>query len=167
MHLKLEQAPMKEAAMYNRILSLAAALCVVGPSATNAATPLPSGPEPSAIETQFFDDLERGDAAAAYHYAFRETESVLGTSNVENLAAQTQGAIKNFGSLETWTLFKKKQITPTFFQDVFYVKFGIVPMFVELQFYKPNDHWLVTEIQIGTYRNAITSGYVDETDAAP
>jgi hypothetical protein len=144
-----------------RVLFLACALALATVGASNAQVSAPPG-EIGVIANQFLSDLKAGKSSEAFHFAFKDLEASLGTTTVENVAAQTSAALKTFGTIQKWSSFKTDFVTPSLVRQTYYVECKDVPLFLTIQFYNGGGGWHVIDIQLNTYSNAKEKGYLDQ-----
>lgn len=84
------------------------------------------------------------------------------TSGIEAVGASTQAMLKNFGGIVDWSEYGRQQIGVTFIRQTFYVRTGSTPLFMTLILYQPGAGWRVTDIQLGTYYNQRSQGFLIE-----
>lgn len=145
-----------------RALFLACVLMLGGGSVSKAQVAAAAPAEIGVIANQFLSDLKAGNSAEAFHFAFKDLESSLGTTTIDNISGQTSGLLKTFGSIQKWSPFKTDLITGTLIRQTYYVECTNVPLFITIQFYNGGAGWHVVDVQLNSYSNAKSSGYLDD-----
>jgi hypothetical protein len=118
-----------------RALFLAGALTLAGFGIANAQGTAAPPAEIGVIANQFLSDLKAGKSSDGFHFAFKDIESLMGTTTIDNISAQTGALLKTFGDIQKWSPFKTDVIANTFIRRTYYVECKSAPLFVTIQFY--------------------------------
>ena len=82
----------------------------------------------------------------------------MGSANIDQVAAQTSGALTSFGSIEDWSRVGTKLITTNLIQQIYFVRCAHIPIFYIVQFYNPGSGWQVIDLRFTTYNEGKANG---------
>ena len=134
----------------NRTVAIVLALWMMG------AAPAMSAPVsgPAALADSFFRALETKDALSAYNGLWAGTMMSKKQAEVENLATQTDAALKVFGKPADWELLAENKIGENFYENTYLLRGDQGPLFFKIQFYKAPTRWIATNVYFtDTYKN--------------
>lgn len=144
------------------LLALALAFGIVG--AATAAVPgedqIP--PPATALATQFFTLLQDEKYPQAFHFAFKDLEKALGSSNVDAAAIGIQDFTKSFGTITRWTVARVRVFGPDYVEVTYRVNYEAVPIFYTLQFYDNGKGWRIVDVKANTLDKARALQLIDQ-----
>lgn len=147
--------------MFRSIL-LAVALAFGIVSAAGAAGEDQIPPPATALATQFFTLLQDEKYPEAFHFAFKDLEKALGSSNVDAAAISIQDFTKSFGTVTSWTVARVRLFGPDYVEVTYRVNYEAVPIFYTLQFYNPGKGWRIIDVKANTLDKARSMQLVDQ-----
>jgi len=116
----------------------------------------------NAISEAFLTQMKSGRVSEAVHGAFKETEPFMGSTNIDALVANMNGFMNTLGKIQDWKLYRNKFPDTDLVEQTYFVRCANVPFFITIQLYNPGDKWRIIDLQMNTYQNAKTAGYVDK-----